>query len=76
MLSPGMQVSWFPINMENSDLGDESGTVFGGLLQFAALPDALRKPVVSHHTQKTVLVRGATTHENSATMSLHGYGLA
>jgi hypothetical protein len=30
MLSPGMLVPCFPISMENRDLGDGFGTVFGG----------------------------------------------
>jgi hypothetical protein len=30
----------------------------------------------SHHAQIKGPVRGAATHENSATMSLYGYGLA
>jgi hypothetical protein len=34
------------------------------------------KPVVSYHTQISGSVHGATTHENSTTMSLYGYGLA
>jgi hypothetical protein len=34
------------------------------------------KPVVSYHTQIQGSVHGATTHENSTTMSLYGYGLA
>jgi hypothetical protein len=34
------------------------------------------KPMVSYHTQIQGLVRGATTHENSTTMSLYGYDLA
>jgi hypothetical protein len=33
------------------------------------------KPVVSNHTQIEGPVHGATTHENSTTMSLYGYGL-
>jgi hypothetical protein len=32
--------------------------------------------VVSYHTQISRPVHGATTHENSTTMSLYGYGLA
>jgi hypothetical protein len=32
-------------------------------------------PVVSHHTQIYGLVRGATTNENTTTLSLYGYGL-
>jgi hypothetical protein len=34
------------------------------------------KPVVSYHTQIYGPVHGMTTHENSTTMSLYGYGLA
>jgi hypothetical protein len=34
------------------------------------------KPVVSYHTKIYGPVYGATTHENSTTMSLYGYGLA
>jgi hypothetical protein len=34
------------------------------------------KPVVSYHTQIYGPVHGTTTHENSTTMSLYGYGLA
>jgi hypothetical protein len=34
------------------------------------------KSVVSYHTQIKGPVHGATTHENSTTMSLYGYGLA
>jgi hypothetical protein len=33
------------------------------------------KPMVSYHTQIKGPVHGATTHENSTTMSLYGYGL-
>jgi hypothetical protein len=34
------------------------------------------KPVVSYHSQIYGLVHGVTTHEDSTTMSLYGYGLA
>jgi hypothetical protein len=34
------------------------------------------KPVDSYHTQINGPVHVATTHENSTTMSLYGYGLA
>jgi hypothetical protein len=34
------------------------------------------KPMVSYHTHIYGPVHGATTHENSTTMSLHGYSLA
>jgi hypothetical protein len=40
------------------------------------LSEGLQKAVVSHRTQIYGPVHGATTHENSATMSLYGYGLA
>jgi hypothetical protein len=50
--------------------------MFNGLRQFGALSGGLRKPVVSHDAQILGLVHGATTHENSATMSLYGYDLA
>jgi hypothetical protein len=33
------------------------------------------KPMVSYHTQILGQVHGVTTHENSTTMSLYGYGL-
>jgi hypothetical protein len=34
------------------------------------------KATVSYHTQIKGLIYGATTHENSTTTSLYGYGLA
>jgi hypothetical protein len=45
-LSPGMLVPCFPVSMENRNLGDRFGTMFGGLRQFGALPGGLQKPVV------------------------------
>jgi hypothetical protein len=75
MLSPRLLLLWFTFSQENRDLGRWDGTVFGGLRQFGALPGCLGEPVVSHHAQIWGLVHGAATHENSATMSLYGYGL-
>jgi hypothetical protein len=46
MLSPGMPLPWFPVSMENRDLGDGFGTVFNGLLQFGAVSGRLQKLVV------------------------------
>jgi hypothetical protein len=48
--------------------------MFGGFRQFEALSGGLWKPVVSHHTQIYGPIHGATTHKNSTTMSLYGYG--
>jgi hypothetical protein len=42
----------------------------------ACCPMQCWKPVISYHTQIEGPVHGVTTHENSATMSLYGYGLA
>jgi hypothetical protein len=75
MLSLGMLLLWFPISVKNMDLGNRFRTVFGGVRQFRALSAGLQKPVVTHHAQIYGLVHGATTHENSTTMSLYGYDL-
>jgi hypothetical protein len=64
-----------PISGENRICGDGFGTAFGGFRQFGAMSGGLRKACGRHHTQIEGPVHGATTHENSITMSLYGYGL-
>jgi hypothetical protein len=37
MLSPDMLLPWFPVSVDNRDLGDRFGIMFGGFQQFGAL---------------------------------------
>jgi hypothetical protein len=52
------------------------GTLSRCSRQFGAMSGCSRQSLVYYHTQIQGPVHGATTHENSATMSLYGYGLA
>jgi hypothetical protein len=63
------------ISAENRIWGDGFGTTLGGFRQFGAMSGGLRKACGRHHTQIYGLIHGATTHENSTTMSLYGYGM-
>jgi hypothetical protein len=65
-----------PISMENRIWGDGNGTGWCDANGSRLCPVRCWKPVVSYHTQIKGPVLGATTHENSTTMSLYGYGLA
>jgi hypothetical protein len=52
------------------------GTVSGCNRQFGTVSGCSLQSLVCYHTQIEGPVHGATTHENSATMSLYGYDLA
>jgi hypothetical protein len=53
------------------------GTMSSGCSrQFGAVSSCSRQSLDCYHTQILGLIHGATTHENSATMSLYGYDLA
>jgi hypothetical protein len=45
------------------------GTVSGCSRHFGAVSGCSRQPLVSYHSQLSGPVHGATTHENSTTMS-------
>jgi hypothetical protein len=65
-----------PISMENRIWGDRNGTAWCDANSSRLCPVRCWKPVVSYHAQISGPVHGVTTHENSTTMSLYGYGLA
>jgi hypothetical protein len=52
------------------------GTVSGWSQQFEAMFGSSWQPLVCYHIQIYGPVHGTTTHKNSTTMSLYGYGLA
>jgi hypothetical protein len=52
------------------------GTVSGWSWQIGVVSGWSRQPLVCYHTQIYGPVHGATTHENSTTMSLYGYNRA
>jgi hypothetical protein len=65
-----------PISVENRIWGDGNGFCWCDADGSRLCPVRCWNPVDSYHTQIYEPVHGATTRENSATMSLYGYGLA
>jgi hypothetical protein len=65
-----------PNSVENRIWGDGNGICWCDANGSGLCPVRCWKPVDSYHTQIYGPVHGATTHENSITMSLYGYGLA
>jgi hypothetical protein len=77
LMSP-LSLLWLfdPISVENRIWGDGNGTYWCDADGSRLYPVRCWKPVASYHTQIYRPVHEATTHENSTTMSLYGYGLA
>jgi hypothetical protein len=65
-----------PISIENRIWGDRNGICWYDANGSGLCLVRCWKPVDSYHTQIEGPVHGATTYENSTTMSLYGYGLA
>jgi hypothetical protein len=65
-----------PTSVENRICDDGIGASRCDVDDSRLLSGAMLKLVVSYHTQIKGPVHGATTHENSTTMSLCGYGMS
>jgi hypothetical protein len=65
-----------PISVENRIWCDRNGICWCDANGSGLCPVRCWKPVDIYHTQIYGPVHGATTHENSTTTSLYGYGLA
>jgi hypothetical protein len=64
-----------PSSVENRIWGDGNGTCLCDADGSRLCLVRCWKPVANYDTQISGPVHGATTHENSTTMSLYGYGL-